>query len=129
MTKEQKLEMFSMRLDGATFQEIGDKFGLTKQRVEQILNFRSGYGYKKSIKNSEKCIYKGLSDYIYRENLTLGELTEIIGMKCSTTELAKKRITGVRPFKINEIRKILKITGMTFEECFSLKESEDEANE
>ena len=127
MTKEQKLEMFSMRLDGATFQEIGDKFGLTRQRVEQILKFGEIRSHRSKV--SEKCIYKGLSDYIDKEKITLSELAKMIGMKCKTTELAKKRITGVRPFKINEIRKILKITGMTFEECFSLKESEDEANE
>ena len=127
MTKEQKLEMFSMRLDGATFQEIGDKFGLTRQRVEQILKFGETRSHRSKV--SEKCIYKGLSDYIDKENITLNELTKMIGMKCKTTELANKRITGVRQFKINEIRKILERTGMTFEECFSLKESEGEANE
>lgn len=38
MTKEQKVEMFSMRLDGATYEEIAEKFGISKQRVNQIIH-------------------------------------------------------------------------------------------
>lgn len=35
MTKEQKVEAYSMYLDGCTYQEIGDKFGISRQRVHQ----------------------------------------------------------------------------------------------
>ena len=38
MTKEQKVEAYSMYLDGCTYQEIGDKFGISRQRVHQLLS-------------------------------------------------------------------------------------------
>ena len=32
-----KIKMFEMRVKGATLQEIGDKFGITREGVRQIL--------------------------------------------------------------------------------------------
>ena len=37
MTKEQKVEAYSMYLDGCTYQEIGDKFGISRQLVHQLI--------------------------------------------------------------------------------------------
>ena len=36
MTREEKIDAFTMRLDGYTLQEIGDKYGLTKERIRQM---------------------------------------------------------------------------------------------
>lgn len=41
-SNEQILEMVQMRLDGYTFQEIADKFKVTKQCVQQKLSIISG---------------------------------------------------------------------------------------
>ena len=38
MTKEQKVEAYSMYLDECTYQEIGEKFGISRQRVHQLLS-------------------------------------------------------------------------------------------
>lgn len=38
MTKEQKLDMFSMHLDGITYEEIGKKYGISKQAVYRIIH-------------------------------------------------------------------------------------------
>lgn len=37
MTRDQIIDMFTMRLDGHTPKEVGDKYGITKERVQQIL--------------------------------------------------------------------------------------------
>ena len=37
MTKEQKLKMYEMRLDGYTLQEIADEFGVSRQYVDQVI--------------------------------------------------------------------------------------------
>ena len=36
MTKEQKIEAYSMRLDGATLREIADKFGVSFQYIHKL---------------------------------------------------------------------------------------------
>lgn len=66
MTKEQKIEAYAMRLDGKTYREIGEKFGVTRQRIEQIL--REGAKCKKS----ENCIYEGLAEYIKKKTVRSG---------------------------------------------------------
>ncbi len=118
MTREQKIEAFTMRMDGATYQEIGDKFGVTKQRIEQILHPQ---GIKRA-KISHQCIYSGLSQYMERLNLTYGQLADIF--EVNSIPAIRKKILGISQFKINEIERILEKTGMTFEECFKKKAPE-----
>lgn len=123
MTREQKLEAYGMHLDGCTYQEIADKFGVTKQYIQQSLPSASRRSKKY---NSKICIYAGLAQFIDEHNVTQRKLAEVINIKCPQGNATrfKKRITGETPFKINEIYKILEFTGMTFEECFALKERE-----
>lgn len=127
MTKEQKLEAYSMRLDGATFQQIADKFGVTKQFIQQSL-FPSD-NRKVRASNGSMCIYAGLAQFIDDHHVTQRKLGKLLGIKYveSSTTRVRKRLTGKTPFTINEIYKILEFTGMTFEECFALKE--DQHNE
>lgn len=124
MTREQKLEAYGMRLDGCTYQEIADKFGVTKQCIQQSLFPSTDRRNKRH--NSEICIYAGLAQFIDENNVTqrkLGRVIEMNYVEQNSTNI-RKRITGETPFKINEIYKILEFTGMTFEECFALKERE-----
>lgn len=37
MNREDKIEVFKMRLDGFTYQEIAEKFGVSKQYINQML--------------------------------------------------------------------------------------------
>lgn len=36
MTREEKIDAFAMRLDGFTYEEIGQKYGMSRERVRQI---------------------------------------------------------------------------------------------
>lgn len=118
MTKEDKIKAFTMRLDGVSYQKIADEFGVSKQRIEQILKGNPG---TKRESNASKCIFTGLSDWIIQENMTLKKLSELMEWSKTSQMTAAKKITGKRELKMSEIRKILEMTGMTFEECFSLK--------
>lgn len=40
MTKEDKLKAYEMRLNGATYREIADSFGVSYQYIQQILPMR-----------------------------------------------------------------------------------------
>lgn len=121
MTKEQKIEMYSMRLDGCTYQEIANKFGVTRQCIQQILSIPiADKGKVKAL--SESCIYDGLSKFIVRNSVGTSDIAEVIGRGITNT---RQKIVGEGAFNVNEIYKILQYTGMTFEECFRLKESEE----
>ena len=60
MTKEEKIDAFTMRLDGYTLQEIGDKYGLTKERIRQILE-KSCKNERNTMKNY---VYPNLADWM-----------------------------------------------------------------
>lgn len=71
-------EIFGLRKSGKTYQEIGNLYGLSRQRIHQIL---SGYS---SYRPAKKRV--GKYDYMYDEqwlsetaNLTNAELSEITG--------------------------------------------------
>lgn len=118
MTREQKIEIFTMRMDGATYQEIGDKFGVTRQCVEQILHIQD----RRRSKISTLCVYSGLSKFIDDKCLLYKQIANMVGLK--SISAVREKIKGTRPFNINEIERILEKTGMTFEECFKKKAPE-----
>lgn len=123
MTKEQKLQAYAMRLDGCTYQEIANKFGVTRQCIQQNIG---AVGVTRDnrhqvLRLSENCIYTGLAKFIKENEVSSVVLADVIGV-CRIA--AYKRIVGERNFNISDIYKILNYTGMTFEECFELKESE-----
>ena len=39
MTRQQKIEAFTMRIDGYSFNQIAEKFGVSRQAVQQILQY------------------------------------------------------------------------------------------
>lgn len=122
MTKEQKIEMYAMYLDGCTYQEIGDKFGISRQRVHQLLCEPLAKVKGKSRQLSETCIYDGLSRFIKANSASCAEIANIIQRSMTNTY---QKIVGKKQFTISEIYKILEYTSMTFEECFKLKEREE----
>ena len=85
-----------------------------------LKNAVTGRNYQKPYRT---CVYKGLSEYIERNNISFSKLNRAIGAKGNSTNPIALKLKGMRDFKIKEIKKILEFTGMTFEECFALKES------
>ena len=115
MDKERAIDIFKMRLEGATYQEIADKYGITRQRVEAILKMRGP-----SNKKYEKCIYKGLREWLQQNNYKLTDLQNIISKKeqSQSSNSLRMKLSGERDFRLSEIKSIINLTGMTFEELF-----------
>lgn len=113
MTVEQKVEMYRLKLMGHTFEEIGNMFGITKQCVQQTL----GIPAKKS-----QWKYTGLSDYINEHGLSLRAFAINNGFVYGTV---LSYMTGKRNPDIVFIKRILEITGMTFEEAFAEREVQE----
>lgn len=117
MTREEKIQAFAMRLDGATYQEIGNKFGVSRQRIEQVIN-------KKLQKPSKRFIGKGflypnLIKWMIENEMSIHDLTETLGLNRSATLTLK--LKGKSEFKKREIDIILAKTNMKYEECFGLE--------
>lgn len=126
MTKEEKIDTYSMKLDGYTYKEIADKHGCSVAQIQKII---PNVPYERPLrpqKISDLCAYEGLANYIQENKSSTSKIAQYIGLSNNNVYV---KLVGKREFRINEIRKMLELTGMTFEECFALKEREDNKNE
>lgn len=83
--KKRKGEIVNLRKSGKTYQEIGDLFGLSRQRIHQILNNNKIY-----------CTYKLLDDDNWLKetvNFTNSELSELTGVDI---KLVSRKRSGIR---------------------------------
>lgn len=127
MTQESKdrlLEMIKMRLDGCTYREIGDKYGISKQCVQKsIANFtgKERNGRKARLK---ECVYPNIRKWIIEKNITMSEFAKICGLSEKCIGVVKMKLKGEREFRISEIKGILKESGKTFEYMFYTENEE-----
>lgn len=117
MTKEQKVEAYSIILDGYTYQDIADKVGCTRQYIQKLFeNVPKIRGISR--KRYSSIIYPSIKRYMINHGLSYNEFSRIIyGTEKAPSEL-KKKLIGERPITLNEAKLIIKATGMTFEEAF-----------
>jgi hypothetical protein len=113
LTKEQKIEMFVMKLDGYTLQEIGDKYGISRQRVQAILSSGS-----KGPKYIAKIKYFNVATWLRHNSVCATNLAKEAGL---TPWRFTKFLKGEEDcrFSIRQIKTLLEITGMNFEDFFS----------
>lgn len=106
-----------MRLDGMTFEEIGNHFGVSRYYVREAFKVMSE---TKSIRVPTGIIYPNLEKWIIenrcgRVNALAREVYE--GLPNNISSFYGK-LRGKRSICMREIRRILEITGLTFEEAF-----------
>lgn len=118
MTRKEIIEMFEMRMDGETLENIGKKFGLTRERVRQLLT-----PSQRAPKEFE-CIYAGLKKWMIENGYSCPRFVKHCGLRISMTTFYA-RITGRKDFHISDIKCILAFTGMTFDEAFGVAEKPD----
>lgn len=121
MTREQVIEAFTMRVDGETYQAIAAKFGLTREAVCQKLQ-RVVAGHKAI---ERRCVYPGLVKWMREHNMNASELNRQAGI-CKGAQAFYNRLYGHTGWGMDEIKKILNFTNMTFMEAFGTKLNPDE---
>lgn len=114
MTREEKIKAFEMRLDGMTFQEIGDHFGVTRQCIEGYL--KPNRTRKKPYKNF-KCIYPGLKKWMLENCVSVMTMHDDLHLYANHPTLYRFMKGKALP-TMDVIKKILAYTGLTFEEAF-----------
>lgn len=122
MTREEKIEAFAMRLDGKTYEAIGERFGVSKQYIERILNTST----MKGASPLKKIIYPNLGQYIKTHYNGVLNFCRALGYESKNVTPMYKKLRGKSAMTISEVRNILNLTGMTFGECFALADGATE---
>lgn len=116
MTNEQKVEAYKMLLDGNSMQVVADKFGVTRQRIQQIF---PGTGKRGA---GRYYVYPNLKRWLYDNNTSASKLGEKIG--ASSGMVSNWMLGKNDPHKFF-IDRILEVTGLTYEVAFSRVEIDE----
>ena len=119
MTIDQKVEAYRMRLEGATLQSIADTFEVSLEWVRQIVPPIEGKTWSLDGMRS-RCVYPGIGQWLYENRCTYAKLAELIGAPQASVS---RWMNGVHKPNKPTIDKILKVTGMTYEQAFGEEES------
>ena len=111
-----------LRMQGLTFEEIGKRLGVSRQRVAQCC---AGMDPEATAwachKEDLDCIiYAGLKRWMYENKVSIPEMMRRIGLDTGSrrSEHFRNRLKGKPQLTITEIKKILAVTGGTFEQMF-----------
>ena len=124
MNREKR--MVELREQGWSYREIANNFGLSRQRVYQIIGKRNISYFKKV--TEKQCVFKGIRDYMNRTATSLAELLrKIYGVyHPETCSRFRQYLNGRNEMSMSTINGILKATGLTYEQAFLEKESNNE---
>lgn len=114
MTREQKEEAYQLREEGATLAYLGDKYGLTRERMRQILEVYEAQrmGISERLRN---CQYPNIRRWMIIRGYTYCKLANLCG---STMDTVRNGLIGKTDFRKKTIDAILAVTEMTYEEAF-----------
>lgn len=125
--KSQKLSLF-------TTNEIWNILNFTELSFDQCFNeytdglFEVDYVISNDssiYRNPVTVIYKGLYNFMKEHHHSYGSFSNNIGL---LEPAFRKKALGENPFYINEIKKILALTKLSFEECFERMSNEEIEN-
>lgn len=106
----------AMHEKGFTYEEIGELFGISRQAAHYATTIHDGFRPSAV----SKVIFVGLRNWMLENRITIKALGTQLGM----TKL-NDSLLGKHEAKKSTIDGILKITGMTYEECFGEVEEND----
>lgn len=120
-------EMLKLREQGLTYQEIADNYGITRQRVSEILNRYRKNPYFYRPWTSERCIYQGLREWLNENEMTMRQLILRMGYVYNTTTSQRyiEKFKGNFVLRFDDIMRLIKLTEKTFEELFINEEGEE----
>lgn len=114
INRAQKAECYRLRQEGYTLQWLGDRYGLTRERIRQIMEAHerklAGLGERLS-----SCIYPEMRKWMIMHDENYTSLAEKCGVHMATM---RNGLTGRTTIGKEVIDKVLAITGMSYEEAF-----------
>ena len=121
--------MYELRQQGFTLEEIGNRYGVTKQAVHQTVKSykRKVAGFRGKFFHVNEIVYQGIYDY-FSENIeesVSSFMAKLYGYDGGHTENFKRWLRGEQEsyFNVKEIQKMCEIVGKPFEETFKKRKS------
>jgi hypothetical protein len=116
--------MIALREQGLSYAEIGKKLNYSKQRVFQIIGGTSINFFRPISK--EACVYVGIRKWMNENKINRNTLTRMIWGQIEPDACGKlKRTLEGANCRKDIIDKLLKVTGLTYEEAFLRKDEEE----
>ena len=110
----------SLRAEGLTYREIAARCGVSYQTVAQVCAKSNATQFRKI--TPTVCVYPGLRDWMNSNYVSRSELyrrmhdnSPCIGR---APYVIRERLSGKTFWRMDEIDRLLDITGMTYEELF-----------
>lgn len=110
MTREQKIDICTMRIDGRTLPYIAEKYGVSKQYIHQLLNSIAS-GRDNVIKT--QVAYPRIRVEMENQNINVSKLAKLSGVSYCTVLGA---ITKTRECRMNTYAKIANGLGISLSE-------------
>ena len=118
---DRNLQMEVLKKKGYTYREIGEIFGISKQRAFQLC----GQGNKSFFKpiSKKQCIFAGIRNYMNNNEISISELLRKTNGENTLAKIATFRdyLNGKNDLPKRVIDNILKATQLTYEEAFIIK--------
>lgn len=112
-----------LRMQGLTFAEIGKRLGVSRQRAAQCC---AGMNPKRTAwachkEDLDDIVYANLKIWMLENKVSIPELMRRIGLDTgsSRSKHFRNRLEGKTQLPITEIKKIIAVTGGTFEQMFT----------
>ena len=106
-----------LRMQGLTFAEIGKRLGVSKQRIAQCC---AGMN-PEATAWACRIIYPNLKKWMLENKVSISEMMRRIGQDTGSrrSESFRNKLKGRTQLTITDIKKILAVTGGTFEQMFT----------
>ncbi|WP_312281572.1 helix-turn-helix domain-containing protein [Oscillibacter sp.] len=118
MTEKQKVDAFAMKLDGYTLQDIGEKYGVTREYIRQMF----AYVCTKSGVPRKNYVFPNITDWMEANNVTQTDLAKLLGVGQTTIS---SYLTGRNDPPMRFVSLVLDKTGMQFETAFKKRSAKD----
>lgn len=112
MTTENNLKILMMRAQGYTLERIAKELGYSRQYVHQELN---ALCFPEKRQRFGTFQFGSIAKWMKSNQTNTRELAELLGMKYTTL---CRRMNGTGDFTLSEIKSLIKVTSMSFDEMF-----------
>jgi transcriptional regulator with XRE-family HTH domain len=119
MKKGEKFKIYrEERKNGLTYQQIADKYGVSKQTVGQACRTYNANMYRPV--TPKRCIYVNLRNWMNKNKVGTVELTRRLGVEGAGRNEYQMRnlLLGAFQPRKPHIDRLIEITGLTYEQLF-----------